>query len=56
MKTKWWWNEGFDGLMEEVSAWAAEQPNIQVVHSDWKYAQPTGKNQGYWYFVMLYKE
>ena len=56
MKTKWWWNEGFEGLMKGVSEWMTDKANIQIVHTDWKYAHPTGKNQGYWYAMVIYKE
>ena len=56
MKTKWWWNESFEGLMKELSGWIGDKPSIQIQHTDWKYAQPSGKTMGYWYFLMIYKE
>jgi hypothetical protein len=56
MKTKWGWNQSFEDLMNSLNEWVKDKDKIQVVHLDWKYVHPTGKNQGYWYYMMMYKE
>jgi hypothetical protein len=56
MKTRYWWNADFEALMENMRTWLGEHPNIELVNVDWKYAQPTGKNQGCWYMLMFFKE
>jgi hypothetical protein len=55
MKSTYWWNNDFETLMTNMRKWLGEHPNIELVNVDWKYAQPTGKNQGSWYMVLFYK-
>jgi len=54
MKTRYWWNA--EPLMESLRTWLGEHPNIELVNVDWKYAQPSGKNQGLWYMLLFFKE
>ena len=56
MKIKWWWNGSYEDLMGELGTWIESKSSIQIQHTDWKYVQATGENQGYWYFLMIYKE
>lgn len=55
MKTKWWWNDSFDDMMKNLSDWVGGQADLQIAHLDWKYVHPSGKNQGYWYMLVIYK-
>ena len=56
MKTRAWWNTDFEGLINSMRKWLEENPNIELVNVDWKFAQQTGQNQGKWWLLMFYKE
>ena len=56
MLTNYFWNEGFEGLMETFSAWLTEEAVVDIKHVDWKYVTIPGENSGNWYLMVVYSK